>query len=110
MVLIPTLPSFIPETVVIPATVKVFKSVLIAVTLLKLISEVPAVWYCMIDSVFMPVNALPGDVMVPVRPLVDDITLLLKDGIDWIRVVSNIVSALKSINPVIPPVIPFVFW
>ena len=99
-VFIPTEPSFTPATVAIPATVKVFKSGLMAVTLLKLISEVPAVWYCMIESVFIPLNALPGDVIDPVTPSLEVIVLLLKDCTDCILVVSNIVSASKSIDDV----------
>ena len=99
-VFIPTEPSFTPATVAIPATVKVFKSGLMAVTLLKLISEVPAVWYCMIESVFIPLNALPGDVIDPVTPSLEVIILLLKDCTDCILVVSNIVSASKDIDDV----------
>ena len=97
VVFTPTAPSFIPATVAIPVTLKVFKSELMAVTLLKLISEIPAVWYCMIESVFIPLNALPGDVIDPVTPLLEVIVLLLKDRTDCILVVSNIVSASNCV-------------
>ena len=101
---VPSSPSFTPETVVTPTTDKVFKSWLISETLVNVTSLLPPTWYWTIESVFIPVNAFPGDTIVPIeRPLATPVAVIIEsllDDNDDILVVSNNVSALKSIKPV----------
>ena len=93
----PTAPTFTSETAVVEDRVRVFKSLLIELTLLKVTSEFPATWYCTIESVFIPVNSLPGETNV-----LPFIIHVFDSGRDDILVLSNTVSALKSrLNPLI---------